>query len=126
MSAQIDQQDAYIHKFLTMIPVNAAVQGLFNALVVKDSIEIHANVSAQSLDPHAQMIRNSMTLHASVSARIDLRGAPTLRYLTMIDADVDVPVYSDALVDRNLIQIHVNVSALDQCLHAPMIRNLMM
>ena len=93
MSAQIDQQDVHIHKFLTMIPVNVAARGLFDVQVDRGSIQIRASVNAQNQHPHALMIRNLMKLHANVFVLIDQIAALTLRYLTMINADVDVPIY---------------------------------
>ena len=145
VSALIDQIAAHTHKFLTMIPVNVAALGLFNVLVDRDSIQIHVSVNAQSQDLHALMIRNLMMWHANVSVRIDQSAAHTLRYLTMINAGVSAPIYSDAQVDRDsiqihvsavaprytdalvdngLIHIHVNVSVLNQELSVPMIKTL--
>ena len=124
VSAQIAQQDVPILRFLIMIHANATVPKSLDALVGKDLIQIHVNVSALDQSLHVLMLKNLTILHANVSAQINQSTVPILRYLTMIHARVDVPVYSDALVDKNLIQIHVNVSALDQSLRVLMLKNL--
>ena len=126
MSAPIVQSGAPTLKYLTMVNADVDAPVYSDVLVGKSSIQIHADVSALDQSLHVPMIRNLMTLHANVSAQIDQSGAPTLKYLTMINADVDAPVYSDVLVGKSSIQIHADVSALDQSLHVLMIRNLMM
>ena len=126
VSVQIDRRDVPIHKYLTMTSANVAVLGLFNALVDRDSIQIRVNVNAQNLNQYAQMIRNSTMWHVNVFAQTDQRVALTLRLLTTICADVSVLIYSDALVDRDLIQIHVNVNVLNQSHSVLMFRNLTM
>ena len=92
----------------------------------RDSIQIRVNVNAQSLDLHALMIRHSIMWHANVFALIDQSTVPILRYSTMINVDVDAPIYSDALVDSGLIHVHVDVSVLNQKLSVLMLRSLMM
>ena len=84
------------------------------------------SVNVQNQDLHALMIRNSTMWHANVFALIGQQDAPTLKFLIMIPVNVAVLGLFDVQVDRDSIQIHVNVNAQNQDLHALMIRNLMM
>ena len=126
MSAQIDQSSAPTLKYLTMINADVDVPVYSDVPVGKSLIQTHADVSALNQSLHALMIRNLMILHANVSARIDQSAAPTLKYLTMTNADVNAPVYSDVLVGNGSIHVHVNVSVLSQGQSALTIRTLMM
>jgi molybdenum cofactor biosynthesis enzyme MoaA len=124
--ALIDQSAAHTLRYLTMTNANVDAPVYSDVLVDRDSIQIHVSVNAQSQDLHVQIIRNLTMWHANVSVRISQSAAHTLKYLTMTNADVDVPLYSDALVGNGLIHVHVDVSVLNQELSVPMFRTLMM
>ena len=147
MSVRIDQIAAHTLRFLTTTNADVAAPVYSGALEDRDSIQIHVSVNAQSQDLHVLTIKNLMMWHANVSVRIGRIAALIHRYLTMINVDVDAPIYSDvqvvrdsiqirvsaaaprytvALVDNGLIHIHVNVSVLNQELSVPMIKTLTM
>ena len=98
---------------MTTINADVDVPQYSDALEDKDLILIHANVNAPNQYPHVRIISNSMMWHANVSVRIDLRDVPILRYTIMINVHVNVPIYSDALVDSGLIHVHVSASVLN-------------
>ena len=124
VSVKIDQRDARIQiKYLMKNCANVSAQRYSDALVDRNLIHKLVSVNVQNLHRHVLMIRNSTMWHANASALIDQIAALTLRYLTMINVDVDAPVYSDVPVDRDLIQVRVSVNAQNRDLHVLMIRN---
>ena len=83
-------------------------------------------MNAQDQYPSALVLKNLTKLPVNVYVQISQIDAPTLRFSIVIFANVAAPISSDALVDRSLIQIHANVSALSQGHSALMLRNLTM
>ena len=125
MSVVIDQTNAYIQiKYSMKNCANVNAQRYLHVLVDRSLIHKHVNASVQSPDHGVLTIRNSMTSHASVSAQIDQKDAPTVRFLTMIHANAAVLESFDALVGRGLIQIYASVSVLNQSLHVLMLKTL--
>ena len=123
-SVQIDQKDVPILRSLTTTLANANALISSDAQVDRGLIQIPVSVNALNQNLGALMLKYSMTLHANVSAQFNQQGVPTLRLLIMIAANVVAPGYSNVLVDRDSIQTHVNVSAPDPDLRVPMLRNL--
>jgi hypothetical protein len=80
-------------------------------------------VNAEDQYPSAPMLKNLTRLNVNVYAQIGQTDAPTLRFLIVIFVNVAALISSGALVGRNLIQIHANVSALNQGHDVQMLRN---
>ena len=124
MSVQIDQQDAPTLRYSTIILANVDVLIFVDVLVGRCLIQAHANVNVLNLYQNVLTIKRLMVLHVSVSAHIDHRDVPIIRFLTMIPASAVAPRYTDALVDSGLIQSHADVNVLNPDFHVPMLKNL--
>ena len=124
MFVLINLQDVPTLRYLIITLVNVAVLTFADALVDRHLIQAHVNVSVPNLYQSALTIRTSMVLHANVSAHIDHRDVPILKFSTMINASAVAPRYTDALVDSGLIHVHVDVNVLNPDFHVPMLKNL--
>ena len=122
----IDHKGVPIHRPLIMTPANVSVLTQSNALEDRRSIQIPVSVSVQDQGLLALVLKNMMKSHVDAHVQIDHRDAPTIKPMITIDANAAVQIQSNVRVDRGLIQIPVDVSALRQGHSVPTLRNMTM